>query len=207
MRQWFPAANVRFHGRLPHQQVDAMWPGYDVFVQTSEFEGTSVSMLEAMAHGVVPVVTAASSGVAGVVHHGSNGFVVPVGDMAAMAQSIARLAANHTLLASNGHGAYHSAKAFAMERYCERFIEVLDRVLKSPRNFEHTKCEGGFGGHHPLYQQLQVVRTQEAELAELRARRPQKTWVRRTFRKFREGVKARLKKGGNRPAQQERKAA
>jgi glycosyltransferase involved in cell wall biosynthesis len=88
MQARVPAADVHFHGRIPHSQMAAKWSSHDVFVQVSDFEGTSVSMLEAMAHGAVPVVTAASSGIDGVINHGDNGFVVPIGDMAAMAQTL-----------------------------------------------------------------------------------------------------------------------
>lgn len=37
--------------------MDAFWKGQDVFVNVSEYEGTSLSMLEAMGYGCVPVVT------------------------------------------------------------------------------------------------------------------------------------------------------
>lgn len=130
MQRWFPAARVRFHGRLPHEVVDGMWSAANVFVQASDFEGTSVSMLEVMAHGVVPVVTAASSGVAGVIEHARNGFVVPVGDMAAMAQVIATLAKDQQLLAASGRAAHASAQTYSMQVYCDRFVQVLDRIVR-----------------------------------------------------------------------------
>jgi glycosyltransferase involved in cell wall biosynthesis len=170
LQEWFPTAQVRFHGRLPQSAVDTMWSSQDVFIQTSDFEGTSVSMIEAMAQGVVPIVTAGSSGVANIIEHGKNGFVLPVGDSTTMVQTIAHLAANPALLASVGTAAYQSAQAFAMGPYCERFIGVLDKVVGADRTMDKMKSDGGFGGHHPLYLQHQLIRMQQEELADLRAR-------------------------------------
>ena len=115
MRARVPAADVHFHPRVPHKEMAAKWLNHDIFVQVSDFEGTSVSMLEAMAHGAVPVVTAASSGIDGVINQEENGFVVPVGDMAAMAKVMARLASDETILPNAGRAAYQTAQAYAME--------------------------------------------------------------------------------------------
>lgn len=48
---------VQLLGRLPKSEMDSFWKGQDVFVNVSEYEGTSLSMLEAMGYGCVPVVT------------------------------------------------------------------------------------------------------------------------------------------------------
>jgi glycosyltransferase involved in cell wall biosynthesis/predicted O-methyltransferase YrrM len=209
MQHWFPAAQVRFHGRVAPEVVDVMWSAADVFVQTSDFEGTSVSMLEAMAHGVVPVVTAASSGVAGVIEHGQNGFVVPVGDMAAMAEVIAKLSASQPLLAATGRAAYESAQPYAMEAYCERFIEVLDRVVSAAPAADQLKCEGGFGGYHPLFLQQHLIRSQQAELATLRSRQFKFKMLRKLIRSIRKrlpGHRMQNQQSHN-PARSDRKAA
>jgi len=58
-------------------QVQKLWQTADVCVLVSEYEGTSVSMLEAMAAGCVPVVTKVS-GTADVIQPGINGFTGPV---------------------------------------------------------------------------------------------------------------------------------
>jgi glycosyltransferase involved in cell wall biosynthesis len=162
MRARFPAGCVHFHGRMPHQQMPDVWSRHDVFLQVSDFEGTSISMLEAMAHGVVPVVTAASSGIAGVIRHQENGFVVPVGDMAGMAQVMARLAVDEPLLATIGRAAHQTAQAFSMVSHREKFTRILDRMVQAGQEVDAGKRYGRHAPRHPLlWQQQRIVQQQE----------------------------------------------
>jgi glycosyltransferase involved in cell wall biosynthesis len=120
---------IRFLGKVPPEAMAAVWRDHDVCIQVSEFEGTSVSMLEAMAQGAVPVVTAASSGVRDVLVDGRNGFVVPVGDMDAMAGVIARLASDRGALEAAGREAYANSERFSIDAYVPKFAAVLDRAI------------------------------------------------------------------------------
>jgi hypothetical protein len=70
--------SIEFLGRVPHSDMAAVWQATDVCLLVSNYEGTSVAMLEAMANGSVPVVTDVS-GTKAVVAHGENGFTFPVG--------------------------------------------------------------------------------------------------------------------------------
>jgi len=123
------AGCVRFLGRLDTGAMTELWRAHDICVQLSDFEGTSRSMLEAMAQGAVPVVTAASSGIRDVLADGRNGFVVSVGDMDAMAGTIARLAVDRDALETAGRAAHENAGRFSMDAYTPRFAAVLDRAV------------------------------------------------------------------------------
>lgn len=123
---------VRLVPRVPPEAMPSFWAAHDVFVQTSAFEGTSNSMLESMAQGTVPVVTRTASGVEGIVEDGRNGFLVPPGDTAAMAQGLARLAREPETLARMGRAAYETTRPFAMECYVEKFIPLLDEAMAAP---------------------------------------------------------------------------
>jgi glycosyltransferase involved in cell wall biosynthesis len=164
MRARIPAADVHFHPRVPHREMAAKWLSHDIFLQVSDFEGTSVSMLEAMAHGVVPVVTAASSGIAGVISPPDNGFVVPVGDMEAMARAISRLANDPTLLATAGRAAHHTAQAYSMELYARKFVRILDEVAEGDPAVDYHKRYGIFSPTHPLLVLRQIIEQQKTEL-------------------------------------------
>jgi glycosyltransferase involved in cell wall biosynthesis len=150
MQDRFPAACVRFQRRIHHREMARVWLEHDVFVQTSDFEGTSVSMLEAMAYGVVPAVTAASSGIDGVIDSGRNGFVVPVGDMEKMAQVLGRLATDQKLLESTGQAAHQTAQRYSMDLYVNRFVDFLDGVVAAGNVSVQSRC-GMFGHVHPLF--------------------------------------------------------
>jgi len=72
---------VWFTGAQPHDGVLSILQMCDVFLLPSAFEGLSVSMLEAMGYGLVPVVSDVRSGVPDVIVNGFNGLVAPVGDI------------------------------------------------------------------------------------------------------------------------------
>ncbi len=132
----------RFLGRMPQQTVVQSWNNYDVCVQVSEFEGTSVSMLEAMAQGAVPVVTAASSGINGVIKNGENGFIVSIGAMDDLAKRIQELASHSQMLASMGTNAYETAKQFSIHTYAKSFTTILDLITESsPRKWSHKSFQ------------------------------------------------------------------
>jgi glycogen synthase len=198
LRARIPAANVHFHARVPHCEMAAKWLGHDIFLQVSDFEGTSVSMLEAMAHGAVPVVTAASSGIAGVIHSQDNGFVVPVGDMAAMAGVIARLAADQSLLAHAGRAAHRTAQAYSMDLYARKFGRILDQVADTDQNVNYQERYGIFSPMHPLLVQRQLLAQHQAELEQHNHRRRK--------RLFKHGWKG-LRRSKSQPGQRDKRAA
>ncbi|MBX3179370.1 MAG: glycosyltransferase family 4 protein [Candidatus Hydrogenedentes bacterium] len=126
------AGRVRFHPRRKPPEMPAFWADHDVFVQVSDFEGTSNSMLESMAAGVVPVLTRTASGVDGIVAHGENGFLAPPGDMDALADAIAQLASDPARLARMGAAAHAAVRPCAMPRHVELFAAMLNAALEAP---------------------------------------------------------------------------
>jgi glycosyltransferase involved in cell wall biosynthesis len=64
--------------------------GIDIFALSSLTEGTSISILEAMAAGK-PIVATVVGGTPALVEDGKNGFLVPPSDPEAMAQALLRL--------------------------------------------------------------------------------------------------------------------
>ncbi len=78
---------LRFTGAVSDDQMRHLIQQSDLFVSCSSSDGTSVSMLEAMASGCVPIVTDIP------VNHewiepGQNGLLFPVGDAESLAQAI-----------------------------------------------------------------------------------------------------------------------
>lgn len=68
---------VHVMGWIAPTDIMNFWGEQDVYLNISNYEGMSIAMLEAMALGVVPVVTDVS-GVGDLIEDGRNGFVVPV---------------------------------------------------------------------------------------------------------------------------------
>lgn len=127
-----PDRRVRFVPRMPPEAMPTFWANHDVFVQLSEFEGTSNSMLESMAQGTVPVIGRTSSGVDSIIVDGSNGFLIAPGDVSGMAKMIAAMASDPGRLTLAGAKAHAAMQPFTMDRYVEKFTRLLDDTLASP---------------------------------------------------------------------------
>lgn len=96
---------VQFLGRLERTEIPVFWRKQDIGVNLSDFEGRSISQLEAMANGVVLVVTE-TSGVKEDITNGENGYYVPLGDYKAIADKIEYLSLHRERLRSMGERAH-----------------------------------------------------------------------------------------------------
>jgi glycosyltransferase involved in cell wall biosynthesis len=79
---------VRFLGFI--RDMRTLYPALDVFLLTSHFEGTPMTILEAMATRV-PIVASRIDGIAEVIEDGSEGFLVDPGDAEAFANHVLQL--------------------------------------------------------------------------------------------------------------------
>lgn len=80
---------VRFHGRVDPRRLSEGLRESAVYVSTSKSDAASVSLLEAMATGLVPVVCDIEANRRWV-SHGENGLLFPVGDAGRLAQTLRR---------------------------------------------------------------------------------------------------------------------
>ena len=90
------AASVTFLGKIPHEDMPSLLAEGDVYVSTSLSDGTSVSLLEAMASGAFPVVTDIAANKEWITD-GINGFLVPVDDETSLAHKIIQSLRNEGL--------------------------------------------------------------------------------------------------------------
>ena len=81
------SSSVQFLGRIPHEKMPDLLGDADIYVSTSTTDGTSVSLLEAMASGAFPVVTDIPANREWITD-GKNGFLVPTGSEAFLARKI-----------------------------------------------------------------------------------------------------------------------
>lgn len=92
---------VQLLGRLPKEKMNQFWSNQDIFVNVSEYEGTSLSMLEAMSYGCVPIVTDVS-GAREFIAEGKNGYVCPIGNLEAISEHIKSLTIDRETLKNFG---------------------------------------------------------------------------------------------------------
>ncbi len=90
-------SSVKFLGRVPHGEMPDLLAQSDIYVSTSHFDGTSVSLLEALAAGAFPVVTDIPSNREWI-SDGDNGYLVPQEDENLLAKKIVEAIRNRRLV-------------------------------------------------------------------------------------------------------------
>jgi len=121
------AASVAFLGKIPHEDMPSLLAETDVYVSTSLSDGTSVSLLEAMASGAFPVVTDIAANKEWITD-GMNGFLVPIEDETSLAQKIVQSLRNEKLMERARQGNWEAVREKA---YLEHHMEHL-RTIYGP---------------------------------------------------------------------------
>jgi glycosyltransferase involved in cell wall biosynthesis len=124
-------ARVSLEDGVPHPAMPQLLRDSDVAVLVSAYEGASLFLLEALAWGCVPVVTAVS-GTKAVVEQGVTGYRVPVGAMGDMAAVLARIAADRDHLRVLGTAGSALARQFAVGRYQAWLENLIDSAWEGP---------------------------------------------------------------------------
>ena len=121
---------VRLVGRLEREAICAFWKNQDICLSLSDYEGRSISMMEAMANGVVPVVTA-TSGVREDITDGENGYIVEIQDISKMAERIALLECHRDRLAIMGKKAHDDiCPKCQMRDHLSYWTAILDKNIE-----------------------------------------------------------------------------
>jgi glycosyltransferase involved in cell wall biosynthesis len=114
---------VTFTGPLSPDEVGVHYERAHFLVQFSEYEGLSIVLLESMAHGVVPVVTAIESGVGQVIDDRPNGFLFPVGQPE---MAVHLIKANLSRWAEVSANAFQTAsERFNVDLMCRRYAALF----------------------------------------------------------------------------------
>lgn len=121
--------NVEFTGNKDHDGVVEVLCRTDVLVLASFGEGLPMVILEAMSAGAAVVATAVGQ-VADAVVDGTTGFIVPVGDDAALADALERLVTDPELLAALSSGARKRAEEhFDLSRLVDDVVDVYESTV------------------------------------------------------------------------------
>ena len=123
------ARNVEFLGYQSQAQVRGLLQQTDAFVMASFAEGVPVVLMEAMAAGV-PVVATRIAGVPELVDDCASGYLVPPGDVAALADKVALLLDDAEM--RNRFGAAGRAKVeseFNIATEAERLCRIMSAAL------------------------------------------------------------------------------
>lgn len=102
-------SRVTFLGRIEHEDIVKFWQDKDIFLSLSDFEGSSISALEAMSYGAIPVETRVS-GVEEFVKQGENGYYAEIGDVKHLARFIYELEQHRERIKELGQAAQNVVK-------------------------------------------------------------------------------------------------
>ncbi|MGQ0773801.1 MAG: glycosyltransferase [Pseudonocardiales bacterium] len=123
----------RVHFTGLRRDVDLLLPGFDVSCLSSVHEGAPITVIESMAAGV-PVVATDCGAIRDMITDGDEGFLVPVGDAGALADRIARLAADPALRTRHGtRGRSRAERDYRIETTTEAFQDLLTALVTGPQ--------------------------------------------------------------------------
>jgi glycosyltransferase involved in cell wall biosynthesis len=116
--------NVRFVGLVPHTEIAQYLSAADIYVSTCFLDSTSVSLLEAMACGLAPVVTDIL-GNHEWIENGVNGFLFPPKNSEVLAEKVIQLIENQHLRKSFGERCVQIIKQKATWEKCVSDMEAI----------------------------------------------------------------------------------
>lgn len=121
------SAFVQFLGRVPHKEMVNLLAQTDIYVSTSLYDGTSVSLLEALASGAFPVVTDIPSNREWIAD-GDNGFLVPIENESLLAKKIIEVIRNHKL---KGEACIKNRKIIEQKAYWKENIKKIVELYQN----------------------------------------------------------------------------
>lgn len=116
--------DIHICGRIDNDKMYQFWLRQDVCVNLSDYEGRSLSVMEAMSAGAVPVLTD-TSGNEDIIED-INGYLVPLEDIDLMAQRICYLDKNRKRLPEMGQRAHA-----VIVKECNRaeYIDFIEKIV------------------------------------------------------------------------------
>jgi glycosyltransferase involved in cell wall biosynthesis len=118
---------VRFAGFVGREALATLYrESSAVVLAARRGEGLPNVLLEAMAHGR-PVVATPCAGTRDLLEDGANGWLVPAGDVGALAEALRRLHAEPAMAARLGAAGRATAERFAWEHVQPRLEAALER--------------------------------------------------------------------------------
>lgn len=119
---------VSFLGKCDQDTLKYYYSAADIVVVPSHYESFGLVALEAMACGT-PVVASETGGLVFLIRDGETGFHVPAGDVASLADRLARLLQDDVLLARLGSQAAAYAKGYDWAHITDQILDLYGTLL------------------------------------------------------------------------------
>jgi glycosyltransferase involved in cell wall biosynthesis len=119
---------VTFLGRVPFEQVSALYASHDLFVMPSRFEGFGMVFAEALAHGL-PCIARDAFAMPEIVRAGQTGALVTGNDPAVLADAITRTLADDAIYERCRAEASDVRQHFTWARAADDVVRVISGSL------------------------------------------------------------------------------
>ncbi len=122
---------VNFLGRVPSEEMPAVYRNNDIFIMSSAHEGMSNAMLEAMASGL-PIITTRCEGVEELI--ADNGIVVDQACAEELAKAIGNLAGDRQRCEQMAVAARKQAEKFSWHFVAEEYLGCYHAIIQKTTN-------------------------------------------------------------------------
>ena len=119
----------RLHGAL--SDVKTAYCDSSLLVLPSRTEGFGLVLLEAMSCGVPVVAFDCGNGPCSIVSDGLEGFLVPMHDVAGLAEKMMRLMGDENLRKTMGSNGSQKAKLYTIERIGDQWKQLFDELMRN----------------------------------------------------------------------------
>lgn len=120
---------IEFSGGVPKQEVPMWLNRGDIFINTTNYDNTPVSVMEAMACGLC-IVSTNVGGVPYLIEDGLDGLLVPVDNAEAMAAAVRRIITEPGLAARLSTNARKKAESFDWHIVLPRWEQLIEEVIR-----------------------------------------------------------------------------
>jgi len=122
---------VRMLGPLPQRGLAALIRSCDLLVLPSRHDSYGMVVIEALASGK-PVIVSDMVGAKDLVRNGSNGWIVPMGDVSALERQMRWCAEHVSEVRTMRASCIESARSATWDAYRARFSALIRRLLEEP---------------------------------------------------------------------------
>ena len=112
----------------PTKNITAEYAASSILVMSSHYEGFPMVMVEGMAHGLPAVSFDFKCGPRDIIRDGIDGFIVPDGDIPALARAMLKLIGDEGLRKEMGHAARDVVSRFSPESVTEKWVALYGQL-------------------------------------------------------------------------------
>lgn len=120
--------SINYKGWVNREEKEELLSKCDIYIQPSHFESFGIAILEAMHYGV-PIIATNIGGIPELVEDETNGYLIAVGDMKAMRNSLIKLNNNRHILREFGDNSKIKSAKFSIANSEKNLKTLYNNIL------------------------------------------------------------------------------